>query len=495
MFIMKLTDLLSSIPYYVYKGTDDLCTMEIKTIEMDHRKIKQGDLFICLRGFTVDGHDFAEQAVANGASAIVAERDVNVSVPTIIVQDTARSLAMLATHFFDFPSHHLPLIGITGTNGKTTISYLLENIFKQYNKKTALIGTIQMKIGDEAFPLNNTTPDALFLQKTFKQMVDEKVEMAIMEVSSHALDLGRVRGTEYDIAVFTNLTQDHLDYHNDMDDYLRAKSLLFAQLGNSYSQHQNKFAIVNEDDPHCKLIKKSTAQHVITYGCKNISDVMATNIKLNEMQTCFILKTPVGNIRITSKLIGMFNVYNMLAASSAAIAEKVPLSIIKKAFENITGIDGRFESIVEGQDYAVIVDYAHTPDSLKNVLATIIEFAREKVYVVVGCGGDRDRTKRPLMAEVALKYADQAIFTSDNPRTEEPSSILKEMTVGLKQSHYEIIVDRKQAIEHAIRLANGNDIILIAGKGHESYQEIDQVKYHFDDREVAREAIKNKGIR
>ncbi|MGY0692293.1 UDP-N-acetylmuramoyl-L-alanyl-D-glutamate--2,6-diaminopimelate ligase [Virgibacillus sp. FSP13] len=487
---MKIADILSVLPFY--DVTNLMEGMEINAIEMDSREVKSGDLFVCIKGYTVDGHDYVQQAVNNGAVAILAEKRLDVDVPVIIVADTSRAAAMLATKFYDYPTRKFPLIGITGTNGKTTVTYLLETIFKQFKKKTGVIGTIQMKIGDESYPVKNTTPDALFLQKVFDQMVKENVETGIMEVSSHALDQGRVFGCDFNIAIFTNLSQDHLDYHKDMDDYLRAKSLLFAQLGNTYHDKQKKFAIINQDDPASKILKRSTAQHVLTYGCKNEAQIMATDIQLDATVTNFILKTPKGEIAINSKLIGMFNVYNMLAASAAAIAANIPLSIIKTALENITGVSGRFEPVLTGQSFATLVDYAHTPDSLENVLQTIKGFAKQNVYVVVGCGGDRDKTKRPLMAEIALKYADRAIFTSDNPRTEDAQSILDDMTDGLEEDHFDVITNRKEAIIHAIELAKADDIVLIAGKGHETYQQIGNVKYDFDDRQVAREAIQAK---
>lgn len=488
--MIKLTELLSIIPFYKVNGKlDDIF---INKIEMDHRKINNEDVFVCLRGFTVDGHSYIEHAIKNGASVIIAEEDIKTSVPTIIVQDTTRTLALIAAKYYGFPSTNLSLIGITGTNGKTTTTYLLEAIFNQDQKNTGLIGTIQMKIGDKAYPINNTTPDSLLLQKSFKKMVDEKVDTVIMEVSSHALDLGRVHGCDYDIALFTNLSQDHLDYHKDLDDYLRVKSLLFAQLGNSYGGGNEKFAIVNADDPASELIKRSTAQHILTYGCNHQSDVMATDIELSAKGTKFTLKTPVGMIEIQSQLIGKFNVYNMLAASSVAIVSNISLEVIKDALENIQGVNGRFEQVNIGQKFSVIVDYAHTPDSLENVLQTINGFSNGRIFVVVGCGGDRDRSKRPLMATIAVKYADQAIFTSDNPRTEDPEAILKDMTADLEVSNYEVFNKRKEAIFRAVELAQDDDIILIAGKGHETYQEIDHIKYDFDDRKIAKEAIKQK---
>lgn len=487
---MQLQELLSTLP--VYKSNKQINDLKINGIKMDHREVKQNDVFICIKGFTVDGHIFAEQAVEKGATVIVTEEELDINHAIIIVvPDTTRALALLAAKYFSYPTEKFPLIGITGTNGKTTITYLLEEIFKEHGKKTALIGTIQIKIGDNSYQVKNTTPDALHLQQTFNRMVEEKVDIGMMEVSSHALDLGRVYGTDFDIAVFTNLSQDHLDYHHDMEDYLRAKTLLFTGLGNSYKQE--KYAVLNADDKHSKKIKQSTAQPIVTYGIDNESDVMAANIDIQLRHTSFTLKTPFGNIDITSKLIGAFNIYNMLAAASVALLRKIPLSTIKAALEKIRGVDGRFEQVTEGQNFAVIVDYAHTPDSLENVLQTIKEFAERKVYVVVGTGGDRDRTKRPLMAEVALKYSDTAIFTSDNPRTEDPTAILNDMTKDLTNTNYTVIENRKEAINYAISLADSGDVVLIAGKGHETYQEINGVRYDFDDRVIASEAIKQKG--
>jgi UDP-N-acetylmuramoyl-L-alanyl-D-glutamate--2,6-diaminopimelate ligase len=490
---MKLKELLSVLPFY--QCSADIEDIKIAGINMDSRAVEAGDLFICINGFTVDGHDFVPQAEKQRAGAILAEKELDVSVPVIIVPDTSRAMAMIASHFYGYPTEQFPLIGVTGTNGKTTVTYLLEAIFNQHQKKTGVIGTIHMKIGGMAYPVNNTTPDSLFLQKTFKDMADAGVQTGIMEVSSHALDLGRVYGCDFDIAIFTNLTQDHLDYHKDMDDYLRAKSLLFAQLGNVYDRKKRKFAVINADDPHSDILKKSTAQHLLTYGCHDNAMVRAEAVQLHVTHTDFTLVSPEeGTISIRSRLIGMFNVYNMLAAASAAIASDVPLETIKQALETMTGVDGRFEQVTCGQSFAAIVDYAHTPDSLENVLQTIKEFARKNVYVVVGCGGDRDKTKRPLMAETALQYADKAFFTSDNPRTEDPMAILDDMVRDLKGTHYEVIENRKDAIGRAVQLAEKDDIILIAGKGHETYQQIGHTKYDFDDSKVAEEAINSKGI-
>ena len=434
---MLLLELLKALPFYTPINLNE--KLLVNDIQINHRNVKEGDVFICIKGFTVDGHQFAESAVHNGAKVIVSEKKIEFNdATTIVVPDTSRALALLATKFFENPTSKLQLVGVTGTNGKTTTTYLIERICQEHDRKTGLIGTIQMKIGHKSYPIHNTTPDALHLQRSFRQMVEENVDVAVMEVSSHALDLGRVYGCDFDIAVFTNLSQDHLDYHKDMNDYLRAKSLLFSRLGNTYD-NKRKFAIINIDDRSSDFIKKNTAQHIMTYGIDEYADVTAENIQFHISGTSFTLKTPLGNINIQSKLMGKFNVYNMLAATCAAIALNIPLDVIKKALDNIQGVDGRFEQVNEGQDFAVIVDYAHTPDSLENVLQTIQGFKKGKVYCIVGSGGDRDRSKRPLMARVATKLSDFAIFTSDNPRTEDPMQILNDMIEGLKETNYQEI--------------------------------------------------------
>jgi UDP-N-acetylmuramoyl-L-alanyl-D-glutamate--2,6-diaminopimelate ligase len=486
---MKLQTLLSYLhDFTAYVGENPTIT----SIEMDSREVKKGSLFICIQGFTVDGHDFAKQAVDRGAVAVIAEKPLDLPVPVIQVKDSRRAMAVLADAFYGQPTHRLHLIGVTGTNGKTTTTHIIERIFRNARKKTGLIGTINIKIGDEMYDVKNTTPESLILQKTFKKMVDEQVDVAVMEVSSHALHMGRVHGCDFDVAVFTNLTQDHLDYHQTMDHYRWSKGLLFAQLGNRFNHERPRFAIFNEDDPASSEYKKSTAATIITYGIDQKSDIMAKNIEITTSGTTFDLVTPIDTVRVHTKLIGKFSVYNILAAVSACLVSRVPLATIVETIEQMEGVPGRFEVVDEGQDFTVIVDYAHTPDSLENVLKTIRQFAKKKVFVVVGCGGDRDRTKRPLMAQIAAQYGDVPIFTSDNPRSEDPLAILKEMEAGVSGKNIVSIVDRKEAIAYAINHAQEGDIVLIAGKGHETYQIIGDQVLHFDDRLVAREAIQQR---
>lgn len=487
---MELNELLHVLKTYKRIGE---ANPEITSVEADSRQIKQGSLFICISGYTVDGHDFANKAEQLGAVAIIAERELpEVNIPVIIVKDSKRAMAIIANYFYDNPTEKLTLIGVTGTNGKTTVTHLIEQIMADYNKKTGLIGTMYMKIGKKTFETKNTTPESLELQKVFHQMVEEKIDVAMMEVSSHALHLGRVRGCDFNIAVFTNLTPDHLDYHQTMDAYLQAKGLLFAQLGNTYGE-KLKVAVFNNDDPASLEYDKMTTAPVLTYGIEKQSDVMAKAITMSSQGTSFTLTTPTEEVQMNLKLIGKFSVYNALAAATAALAYGIPLHDIKISLEKVTGVAGRFEAVDAGQPFTVIVDYAHTPDSLDNVLMTVNELAKGDVYTVVGCGGDRDKTKRPLMARIAVEQSHLAIFTSDNPRTENPLSIIKDMESGVEGKRYEVMLDRKEAIEFAVSQAKPNDVIVIAGKGHETYQIIGKNVYDFDDRLVAKEAIlKNK---
>jgi UDP-N-acetylmuramoyl-L-alanyl-D-glutamate--2,6-diaminopimelate ligase len=486
---MELKELLTYLGNY---ELDIEANPEINSIEQDSRKAGEGCLFVCIEGFISDGHDFAEQAAKNGAAAILAEKDINLnaSIPVITVKDTKRAMAILADAFYGHPTQKLHLIGITGTNGKTTTSHLIEKVFRDAGKNTGMIGTIEMKIKEKSYKVSNTTPDSLFLQNAFFQMTEEKVDVAVMEVSSHALDQGRVRGCDFDIAVFTNLTQDHLDYHKNMEEYQFSKSLLFSQMGNAYYKADRKVAVLNNDDPASLMFERVTSAQVISYGIDNESDIRAKDISIGSKGTSFSLETPKGNRQVNLQLIGKFSVYNVLAAITTCLLSGLELDQIVRSLETVRGVPGRFEPVIEGQEFTVIVDYAHTPDSLENVLRTIKEFSKGKVIVVVGCGGDRDKTKRPLMAGIAVDLAEEAIFTSDNPRSEDPLQILKDMEEGVDEGNYITIPDRKKAIEYAVGKAGAEDVILIAGKGHETYQIIGKDVFDFDDRIVAKEAIK-----
>jgi UDP-N-acetylmuramoyl-L-alanyl-D-glutamate--2,6-diaminopimelate ligase len=486
---MILKDLIQ--PLLLKKATGDL-SVEIRGMETDSRRVRPGDLFIALRGFTVDGHRYIPEAVGRGAAAVVVEESVDLPVPVVRVPDTRRAMAVLAATFYRHPTRELKLIGITGTNGKTTTAHLIQNILKDWGTPAGLIGTIHMRIGDRSYPVKITTPDVVELQRSFRKMCDEGCRYAVIEASSHALDLGRTWGCEFHAAVFTNLTQDHLDYHETMEKYREAKGLLFSQLGNRFTDKPG-YAVLNADDEASAYFARITPQQVITYGIEKPADVRAENIQIQSDGTSFTLNSFRGSVDIRLQLVGKFSVYNALAAATVALAEGTPLETIKGSLEAVPGVAGRFEKVDEGQSFTVLVDYAHTPDSLQNVLTTIRQFARGSVYCVVGCGGDRDRGKRPQMARIAAVHSDKVILTSDNPRSEDPEAIIADMMKGLDGKLREraiTLVDRREAIRYAVDQAAAGDVVLIAGKGHETYQEVKGVRYDFDDREVARQALR-----
>ncbi|WP_442603767.1 UDP-N-acetylmuramoyl-L-alanyl-D-glutamate--2,6-diaminopimelate ligase [Paenibacillus sp. KN14-4R] len=471
----------------------------ITGIQTDSRKVKQGDLFICIPGFVHDGHDYADIVIKSGAVALVTERLLDVTVPQLIVKDARYAMAVLASHFFNYPSTEMKVIGITGTNGKTTTSYLIEKILHDAGFQTGLMGTIQMKIGQEYIEMERTTQEALEIQRSMRKMREVGTDYCVMEVSSHALELGRVKGVHFRTGLFTNLTQDHLDYHKTMDNYHAAKTLLFGRMNNTYCEDPSKrqFAILNRDDEAYKRMSEATAAQVITYGIDHPCDVRATDISITANGTEFMVHTFAGQAKFQMKLVGKFNVYNALGAIASTLVEGVPLHEIKHSLENVSVVDGRMEVVHAGQDFLVLVDYAHTPDGLRSALSTIQEFTEGKVITVFGCGGDRDRTKRPLMGKVTAELSDYLYVTSDNPRTENPDQILQDIVPGLLEANlpsnqYELIVDRKEAIQKAIAEAGPKDVVLIAGKGHETYQDVNGVKHDFDDRVIARDAIRSK---
>ena len=483
--IKKLSELALLIPDAKILGAD----VNISGIEHDSRKVETKNLFVCMEGAHVDGHNFIPQAKAKGAVAILTARKnfkplENISV--LIVPDMLNALAVIVPYFYDYPARQMRLIGITGTNGKTTTSYMLREIFTCAGFKVGLIGTIQNLIGDESFPVRNTTPNVIDLQKILVDMQAKKVQVVVMEVSSHALAENRVAGVEFDTAIFTNLTQDHLDFHGTMENYLRAKEKLFDMVSRR-GRKQNKTAVINIDDTASTEILKHCLCKKISYGIKSFADLRGAdlNIRSDGMKL-----NVLGVMDLTLHITGLFNVYNVLAAVGASLAENIRPDIITRALENFKSVPGRFERLEHDLPFEVIVDYAHTPDGVAKVLETAAQIVKGKIITVVGCGGDRDHSKRPIMGKTAANLSDLLIITSDNPRTEDPEKILDEVETGVGDKIHERIVDRQAAIFRAIELAKPGDIVLILGKGHETYQILNTGKIHFDDREIAREAIK-----
>ncbi len=497
---MELGELARALPQKEIRGVVE--KIKINGIAYDSREVKPGDLFVAIKGFTYDGHDFITEAVERGAVAVVAQREVPVpaGVTLVIIPDTRQGLARLSTRFYRHPSDKMRLVAVTGTNGKTTTTHLIRAILLEAGYGVGLIGTINHIIGEKRIPVTRTTPESLDLQRLLAQMVEEGIQYAVMEVSSHALELGRVTGCEFDVAVLTNITQDHLDFHHHFQDYVDAKTKLFSGLGPGVKETAGwpkspKLAVLNADDPNFEYIRQKTTAPVLTYGLEAEADVTAGGLVMGPEGVSFVARTPVGAVPLNLSLAGRFNVYNALAAVAVATREGVKLATVKKALEQVRGVQGRMEPVDEGQDFTVLVDYAHTPDSLENVLRTVREFTRGRLITVFGCGGDRDRGKRPLMGEIAVRYSDHVVITSDNPRGEDPEGIITEIVPGAERvrgGSFEVEVDRAAAIRRAVQVAQRDDVVLIAGKGHETYQIFRTRTVHFDDREVAREAIREK---
>jgi UDP-N-acetylmuramoyl-L-alanyl-D-glutamate--2,6-diaminopimelate ligase len=479
--------------------------LSVEGITYDSRQVKPGYIFVAISGYIEDGNSYIPQALEAGASVIVSSKRIERlarpsrwggSATQIVVENPRKALAKLATIFYDYPSDKLDIIGITGTNGKTTVSYLTEAIFKENGAKVGVLGTIAYRLGEKIFPAPITTPQSSDLQQMLRKLVDEEFTTVVMEVSSHALSLERVEGCEFDSAIFTNLSREHLDFHKSMEEYLIAKIKLFSTLGKDARKEREKLAVLNLDDPSAEKIIQSTGAKIITYGIERKADVVAKSIKLNLDKTNFTLFSPSGEVKISFPLIGKYNVYNALAAIAVALGQGIDLGIIKRGLERVSYIPGRFERIDCGQPFAVIVDYAHTDEALRKLLGVCRELKPRRIITVFGCGGDRDRGKRPLMGEVAIELSDYVIVTSDNPRSEDPERIALDIEVGIKRkgkNNYQTIIDRFQAIEKALFMAEKGDLVVLAGKGHEQYQIFKDRSVPFDDREVARKILSEKG--
>lgn len=466
--------------------------MKYTGIAYDSRKVKPGDVFVAIPGFKVDGADYVPQAVANGAKVVVAEREVKVpaGIEAQRVPSARKALAHLANEFYGHPSQKLKLIGITGTNGKTTTAYIIESILRTAGYKVGLIGTVEARIDGKALPTSLTTPESLDLQTLFAQMVEEKVTHAVVEVSSHALALDRVYGCDFDIVIFTNLTHDHLDFHKDMQGYLAAKRKLFEML------KPEGIAIINVDDPYSKFFMEVVKGEVITYGVTQAKHELRST-KHNEFDTKVSgisirqdeMTLKVNSLEIRTPLIGMPNVYNVVAAYQCGLALGIPQKTIKDGIEALKSVPGRFERVECGQAFSVIVDFAHSPDSLQKLLETYRPFTKGKLILVFGCPGERDREKRPIMGEIAARLADYAIVTTDDPHGENPTVITQDILNGVTShgSRVTSLVDRRESIERALKMAKAGDTVLIAGRGHEKFQDFAGRKVEIDDREVVKE--------
>lgn len=461
--------------------------IEVTGISYDSRTVVAGHLFVAIKGEKADGRRFIPQAVARGASAVAFEEPLACPVPFIQIPDARKFLAQASHVLFDDPSSRLKLVGVTGTNGKTTTTYLIHSIFKEANLKSCLLGTIGMKVGDRSFSTKHTTPEAPDLDLLLRQSVDEGCTHGTLEVSSHALALKRVFGTQMAVAIFTNLTPDHLDFHHDMGSYYQAKRILFRPEG----ENRVDAAAINIDDPWGRRLASETDLSVIRYGYESGSDVRVIREELRIDGAALRIETPRGSLDLRTHLPGRPNTYNTLAAVSASIALGIGLSEICRGIESLEGVPGRMERVDCGQPFTVIVDYAHTPDALDRMLETIAQLPHRRILTVFGCGGDRDRTKRPVMGEIASRHSDCVLATSDNPRSEDPERILAEIEPGLRagRSAYRLVTDRRAAIGEAVAMAQAGDVVLIAGKGHEDYQVIGDQLLPFDDRRVAREFL------
>ena len=482
---MNLDELFDSIKIQSLKGNRNV---EVNNLHFDSRKVQKGDLFVACRGTISDGHKYIEAVEKQGANVIVCEELPQVSnaeTTYILVEDSLATLSQLAHNYYGKPTENIQLVGVTGTNGKTTIATLLYKLFKNLGYKVGLLSTVCNYVDDKVIPSTHTTPDPLQLNALLAQMVEEGCEYCFMEVSSHAIDQKRIGALDFKGGIFTNITHDHLDYHKTFDNYLKVKKTFFDQLG------KKSFAITNADDKNGKLMLQNTKAHKFLYSTRSFADFRCRI--LEKHFTGMLLE--IDDVEIWTNFIGDFNAHNLLSVYGAARLLNQSKEEVLTAISELKSVDGRFESIISPEGVMAIVDYAHTPDALKNVLESIdvLRTRNEQVITVVGAGGDRDKTKRPLMAKISAELSDKVILTSDNPRSEEPDQIISDMKEGVDASNQRkvlAITDRKEAIRTACMLAQKNDIILVAGKGHEDYQEIKGVKHHFDDKEVIREIFK-----
>jgi len=460
--------------------------VEIHGIAYDSRRVSPGDLFVAIRGEHVDGHQYIPSAQARGAVAVVVDREETQVTGTLIrVRDSRKALALLSAQWYGCPADKLRLLGITGTDGKTTTSFLLRSVLRSAGFQAGLIGTVVTCCGEKSVPSQYTTPEALELHEILAQMASQGSDFVVMEVSSHALSLDRVFGIPFEMCIFTNLSREHMDFHGDFEHYRDAKALLFERL-----QGEGSHAVINLDDPNAQYMMERTQVPIITFSSQKKADVSLLKASLTTEMTGIEAITPQGPMQIQFHLLGRHNVSNALATIAAGIALELPRDVIREGLERVKGVEGRFETLETGREFSVIVDYAHTPQALSRLLAAAREMTAGRLLVICGCGGDRDRGKRPLMGEVASTMADVAILTTDNPRSEDPLSILRDMERGVKPgSSYEVVVDRRQAIRRGLALARPKDIVVVAGRGHEPFQVWGDQKIPFLDRVVILEEL------
>jgi UDP-N-acetylmuramoyl-L-alanyl-D-glutamate--2,6-diaminopimelate ligase len=491
---MLLKQLIQDLPVAAVEGSLD---REVTGLAYDSRRITPGMVFVAVSGQNVDGHDFITAALERGAAAVICERN-GILFPRatkIRVADSREALARASIAFYQNPSTKLKVIGITGTNGKTTVAFMIKSMLEAAGMRTGLMGTIQYEIGDRVIPAQRTTPEALEIQQMMAQMLNSDCQACVMEVSSHALDQKRVLGIEYDVAIFTNLTRDHLDYHGTMENYFASKRKLFSSLGQGSKKGA---AVINIDDQYgARLAGESKVEILLTYGVEEPARLRATKIELSNTGSRFVVEAPERKFAVRLPLIGRHNIYNALAAIGAGIAMKIPLATIQASLNNLPAVPGRLQQIAAGQPFAVYVDYAHTDDAMRNVLGTLREITKGKLLLTFGCGGSRDTGKRAKMGKVAAEMADFTIITSDNPRKESPEKIAAQIEEGyrsVRTERYVMELDRRRAIEQILAEAKEGDTVLIAGKGHETYQEFEDTIVPFDDRLYAQEALENLGF-
>jgi UDP-N-acetylmuramoyl-L-alanyl-D-glutamate--2,6-diaminopimelate ligase len=501
---MTILELLEGLRVSKKTGPLDI---EVKGIAYDSRLVEKDFLFVAVKGFTVDGHDYIKDALSRGSAAMLVEEavvDVNIQecaarskAAYVEVPDSREALALISSAFYGNPSGKLSLIGITGTNGKTTTSFIVKNIIDAGGHKSGLLGTICYMSGNNTVTASNTTPESLDLQRYLSEMVESNLDHAVLEVSSHALALSRVKGCTFKTAAFTSFTQDHLDFHGTMDEYFRVKSSLFSYLNGGGT------AVLNHDDPMISRLETELGCDVITYGIEEGAMIRAENIKDKTVLSkdgrhevpcglSFDVVTPTGTFEVSSKFMGRFNVYNILASIGIAYSLNINEDVIRRGIAGAMPVPGRFENIDMGQNFLCIIDYAHTEDALRKLIEEAEHITAGRIITVFGCGGDRDRSKRPLMGYTATELSDMVVITSDNPRTENPEAIIRDIIDGIKKHNYTVCPDRQDAINQAVSMAKEGDSVLIAGKGHEDYQETGGSRHYFSDRECVKQAIKER---